>query len=78
VLEIPSNPDQFEKSVTDIILEEQSLLRFKSFYFSIIKTCLGKPSEKKYGIIWEFFPNGGPPPFWEPLVQKKIMVYFAF
>ena len=36
---------------------------------------LGKASEKKYGIIWEFFPNVGPPPptppFWEPLVQKK-------
>ena len=34
---------------------------------------LGTHSEKNYGIIWEFFPNGGPPtpPFWEPLLQKK-------
>ena len=23
---------------------------------------LGTLSEKNYGIIWEFFPNGGPPP----------------
>ena len=35
--------------------------------------ALGTLSEKNYGIIWEFFPNGGPPlpPFWEPLIQKK-------
>ena len=41
----------------------------------------GTRSNKNYGIIWEFFPNGGPPPippFWEPLIQKKIIVYFAF
>ena len=30
--------------------------------------------KKKNDIIWEFFPNVGPPrppPFWEPLIQKK-------
>ena len=26
------------------------------------QTTIGKPSKKKYGIIWEFFPNVGPPP----------------
>ena len=30
---------------------------------------------KKNDIIWEFFPNVGPPPFWEPLIQKKILVF---
>ena len=40
---------------------------------------LGTHSKKNYGIIWEFFPSGGPPPpFWEPLIRKKIIVYFAF
>ena len=31
--------------------------------------------KQKNDIIWEFFPNVGPPPtppFWEPLFQKKI------
>ena len=39
---------------------------------TLIRLCvpvLGKASEKKYGIFWEFFPKGGPPPptppFWE-------------
>ena len=35
-------------------------------------------SQKKNDIIWEFFPNVGPPPtppFWEPLIQKKILVF---
>ena len=44
--------------------------------------CQGGESFKKNGIFWEFFPNGGPPPppppFGNPLVEKKIMVYFAF
>ena len=33
--------------------------------------------KKKNDIIWEFFPNVGPPtpPFWEPLSQKKILVF---
>ena len=33
-------------------------------------------SQKKNDIIWEFFPNvGPPPPFWEPLIQKKFLVF---
>ena len=35
-------------------------------------------SLKKNDIIWEFFPNVGPPPippFWEPLIQKKFLVF---
>ena len=38
---------------------------------------------KKNDIIWESFPNVGPPPppnppFWEPLIQKKsFSVYFG-
>ena len=35
--------------------------------------------KKKNDIIWEFFPNVGPPhpppPFWEPLIQKKNLVF---
>ena len=44
------------------------------------KANLGTLSEKNYGIIWEFFPIGGPPPippFWEPLIQKKIYRLFC-
>ena len=34
---------------------------------------LGTLSNKKNDIIWEFFPNlGPPPPFWEPLIQKNM------
>ena len=32
---------------------------------------LGTLPTKKNGIIWEFFPSVGPPPFWEPLFPKK-------
>ena len=39
---------------------------------------LGKHSKKNYGIIWEFFPNVGPPPFGNPSFKKKSCVYFAF
>ena len=28
----------------------------------VTQSLLGKPSKKKYGIIWEFLPNVGPPP----------------
>ena len=48
---------------------------FKS-KFKVATHTLGKASEKKYGIIWEFFPNVGPPPtppFGNPLVQKKFL-----
>ena len=32
-------------------------------------------TKKKYGIIWEFFPNvGSPPPFGNPSFKKKIGV----
>ena len=38
--------------------------------------------QKNYGIIREFFPNGGPPPhpppFGNPSSKKKFIVYFAF
>ena len=38
--------------------------------------------KKKNDIIWEFFPNVGPPPppppFGNPFSKKKISVYFAF
>ena len=45
-----------------------------------LKGRLGTPPQKKNGICWEFFPSVGPPPppFWEPLFQKKSVVYFAF
>ena len=33
-----------------------------------------RSQKKKTDIIWEFFPNVGPPPFWEPLIKKKILV----
>ena len=40
---------------------------------------LGTHSKKNYGIIWEFFPSGGPPPLLgTPYSKKKIIVYFAF
>ena len=35
--------------------------------------------KKKPDIIWEFFPNVGPPPptppFWEPLIQNFFLVF---
>ena len=34
--------------------------------------------KQKNDIIWEFFPNVGPPPippFWEPLIQKFFLVF---
>ena len=37
--------------------------------------------KNKYDIIWEFFPNVGPPPpppFGNPLSKKSFSVYFAF
>ena len=35
--------------------------------------------QKNYVIIWEFFPNGGPPPLLgTPYSKKKFIVYFAF
>ena len=35
---------------------------------------------KNDGIIWEFFPNVGPPlpPFWEPVFPKKIWFILHF
>ena len=36
---------------------------------------------EKNGIMWEKFPNGGPPtpPVWEtPVIKKKSWVYFSF
>ena len=62
------------------VVEMQHL---KSSYFYCINVCpgcIGKHSEKKYGIIWEFFPNGGPtrPLLGTPRPKKYFMVYFAF
>ena len=36
---------------------------------------LGTLSKKKNDIIWEFFPNVGPPPppFWEPLIIMALL-----
>ena len=52
----------------------------RAFGLSMIRwiVWVRDPLKKNYGIIWEFFPNGGPPPFWEPLIKKKVSVYFAF
>ena len=33
---------------------------------------LGTHSEKNYGIIWEFFPNGGPPPCFPPRNERNL------
>ena len=46
----------------------------------LLSTCFSKvrSQKKKNDIIWEFFPNVGPPPtppFWEPLIQKKNLVF---
>ena len=36
-------------------------------------------SQKKNDIIWEFFPNVGPPPLLgTPYQKKNFSVYFAF
>ena len=53
------------------------------FRLAFADICIRYALKKNYGIIWEFFPSGGPPhpppPFWEPLIRrKKIIVYFAF
>ena len=44
--------------------------------YSVQKRNLGTLSKEKNDIIWEFFPNVGPPPppppFWEPLIQKNM------
>ena len=44
--------------------------------------CIRYALRKKLRFFWGIFPKGGPPPpippFWEPLIQKKIIVYFAF
>ena len=38
---------------------------------SLFNRSIREASKKKYGIIWEFFPNGGPPPFGNPSSKKK-------
>ena len=45
-----------------------------------MKSALGTLSKTNYGIIWEFFPSGGPPPplLGTPYSKKKFIVYFAF
>ena len=60
-------------------LQENEVIRFDGSLFQTYvekkAPCIREGIKKKYGIIWEFFPNvGPPPPFWEPLVQKKKMV----
>ena len=50
-----------------VVFEAAYLKELISLYsslhlFPVIRKQLGKASEKKYGIIWEFFPNVGPIP----------------
>ena len=44
-----------------------------------METSIRYAVKKKNDIIWEFFPNVGPPtpPFWEPLIQKKLQCLFC-
>ena len=48
----------------------------------LYKTFSKVRSQKKNDIIWEFFPNVGPPPhpplLGTPYPKKKFSVYFAF
>ena len=57
--------------------------KFAPKYICKLKPRIGKDiikvrSQKKNDIIWEFFPNVGPPPFGNPLSKKYFSVYFAY
>ena len=50
---------------------------FQVFIFSGLETGLRYALKKNYGIIWEFFPSGGPPPLLGiPYSKKKFYSLF--
>ena len=56
-----------------------SLISLSAYIHLFAYIHLGTLSKKNYGIIWEFFPNGGPPPpFGNPLLKKNISFILHF
>ena len=55
-----------------------SHINFSQFPPPLTQGHLRYALKKNYGIIWEFFPSGGPPPippFWEPLIREKKLSF---
>ena len=81
-------PNEREKKMRFLLSMEEKLLKMLSRYnmrnglHSVCNQLLCTQSiiiryalKKNYGIIWEFFPPI--PPFWEPLIRKKIYRLFC-
>ena len=71
-------PDNLN-SITETPIHKVSFISMIPRTKTIMQIIKGTLSKEKNDIIWEFFPNVGPPPptppFWEPLIIKKFLVF---
>ena len=69
-LDMTSRPKCVQLELIEIIYSWTLLLRL--FVVQNDFGSLGSPPKEKFGIIWEFFPSVGPPPFFgRPPSQKN-------